>query len=216
MDYVGRCLLRLLLAISGVSAASIAATMDFERRYSFRLRLLLCAASALCLGMLAATAADRYGKWLLEQPQTSVVTLSFKQSVLLENGAATSELGFICHQENKLSLVGVILIPFDGTFQNRQSVIPVLIQQNQDRYDRSDLLQHWKNGTDYISLESEDDVDDLVLFLKAREADGVKSVHFFFPNDADASPQISNHIVIDVSGFSNGFVALIKACGLSP
>jgi hypothetical protein len=216
MDYVGRCLLRLLLAIGGVSAASIAATMDFERRYSFRLRLLLCAASALCLGMLAATAADRYGKWLLEQPQTSVVTLSFKQSVLLNDKAATSELGFICHQENKLSLVGVILIPFDGTFQNHQSVIPVLIQQNQDRYDRSDLLQHWKNGADYISLESEDDVDELVLFLKAREADGVKSVHFFFPNDPDSSPQISNHIVIDVSGFSNGFVALIKACGLSP
>jgi hypothetical protein len=166
--------------------------------------------------MLHATAADRYGEWLLEQPQSSVVTLSFKQSVLLNDKAATSELGFICHQGNKLTLVGVILIPFDGTFQNRQSVIPVLIQQNQDRYDRSDLLQHWKNGTDYISLESEDDVDELVLFLKAREADGVKSVHFFFPNDADASPQISNHITISVSGFSDGFSALLKACGLSP
>jgi len=167
MDYVGRCLLRLLLAISGVSTASIAATMDFEGRYSFRLRCLLITASALCFGMLAATAANRYGEWLLEQPRTSVVTLSFKQSVPLNNKAATSELGFICHQENKLTLVGVILIPFDGTFQNRQSVIPVLIQQNQDRYDRSDLLQHWKNGTDYISLESEDDVDELVLFLKS-------------------------------------------------
>jgi hypothetical protein len=54
------------------------------------------------------------------------------------------------------------------------------------------------------------------MFLKAREADGVKSVHFPFPNDADASPQISNHIVIDVSGFSNRFSALLKACGLSP
>jgi hypothetical protein len=30
------------------------------------------------------------------------------------------------------------------------------------------------------SLESEDDVDELVSFLKAREAGGVKSVHFFF------------------------------------
>ena len=175
-------------------------------------RFLLYIALALYFSGLAAIAADRYGEWLLEQPQSSVHTLSFKQSVSLNNKTATSELGFICYQENKSTLVGTILIPFDGTFQNRQSVIPILIQKNKDQYHRSDLLQHWKNKTDYIFLESEDDVDELVSFLKAREADGVKSVHFFFSNDPDASPQISNHILINVSGFTDGFGAFQTAC----
>ena len=44
-------------------------------------RFLLYTALALNFSALAATAADRYGGWLLEQPRSSVRTLSFKQSV---------------------------------------------------------------------------------------------------------------------------------------
>ena len=93
-------------------------------------RFLLCTAAALYFSVLAATAADRYGDWLLEQPRSSVLTLSFKQSVPLDNKIVTSELGFICDQKDKS--IGVILIPFDGAFKNRQNVIPVLIQKNED------------------------------------------------------------------------------------
>jgi hypothetical protein len=186
--------------------------MDLDCRYLFRLRFLLLTASRCVLVCLTRPQQIVMANGYLSNRKP----LCSRSHLSNRDKAATSELGFICHQENKLTLVGAILIPFDGTFQNRQSVIPVLIQQNQDRYDRSDLLQHWKNGTDYISLESEDDVDELALFLKAREADGVKSVHFFFPNDADARPQISNHIIISVSGFSDGLSALLKACARSP
>jgi hypothetical protein len=168
-------------------------------------RFLLCTAVALYFSVLTATAADRYGDWLLEQPRSSVLTLSFKQSVPLNDKIATSELGFICDQKEKS--IGVILIPVNGTFENRQRIIPVLIQKNKDRYDPSDLLQHWKNGTEYIFF-----ADKLASFLKANEADGAKSVHFFFPNDSDAGPQIANHIVVDVAGFSDGFSAIQKAC----
>ena len=163
----------------------------------------------------AATAAVRYGEWLLEQPRSFVLTLSFKQSVPLNDKIATSELGFICDQRDKSNVVGVILIPVDGTFENRQRIIPVLIQKNKDRYDPSDLVQHWNNGTEYIFLESNDDADKVASFLKANEADGVKSVHFFFPNDSDAGPQIANHVVVDVSGFSDGFAAFKMACDKS-
>ena len=89
-----------------------------------------------------------------------------------------------------------------------------MIQKNNDQYDPSDLLQHWKNGTEYIFLESNDDTDKLASFLKANEADGVKSVHFFFPNDSDAGPQTANHIVVDLAGFAGGFSAFQKACGM--
>jgi hypothetical protein len=64
---------------------------------------------------------------------------------------ATSEIGFICDQRDKSANVGALLIPVDGTFKNRQRIIPVLIQKNSDQYESSDLLQHWKNGTELFS-----------------------------------------------------------------
>ena len=60
------------------------------------LRFLLYTALALNFSALAVTATDRYGGWLLEQPRSSVRTLSFKQSVQLNNKIETLELGFIC------------------------------------------------------------------------------------------------------------------------
>jgi hypothetical protein len=88
-------------------------------------RFLPYTALALYLSVLPATAADRYGGWLLEQPRSSVFTLSFKQSVPRNGKIATSELGFICDQRDKSAHVGVLLIPVDGTFKNRQRIIPV-------------------------------------------------------------------------------------------
>jgi hypothetical protein len=176
-------------------------------------RFLLYIASVLCLSGAVATAADRYGEWLLEQPRHSVFTLSFKRSIALNNKMATSELGFVCDQTDKLQ--GAILIPFDGTFENHQDLIPVFIQKSGDLYGPSDLLQKWKSGTEYVFLESQDDVNALTSFLKANEADGAITVHFFFPNGLDAHPRTSNHIMVSVSGFSDGFSAFQMACGLS-
>ena len=102
-------------------------------------RFLLYTALALYFSLHSAPAADRFGEWLLEQPRSFVLTLSFKKSVPLNNKIATSELGFICDQRDKSNVVGVILIPVDGTFENRHRIIPVLIQKNKDRYDPSDL-----------------------------------------------------------------------------
>ena len=113
-------------------------------------RFLLCTAIALYFSVLGAAAADRYGEWLVEQPRSSVLTLSFKQSVPLNNKIATSELGFICDQRDKPKMFGVILIPFDGTFENKRGAIPVLIQKSDDQFDSSDLSQKWKNGTEFI------------------------------------------------------------------
>jgi hypothetical protein len=69
----------------------------------------------------------------------------------------------------------------------------------------------WKNGTEYIYSESEADVDELASFL-ASEANGVKSVHFFFPNDLGPGPKISSHVAINVSGFSDHLAAFQTAC----
>ena len=179
------------------------------------LRFLLYTALALNFSALAATATDRYGGWLLEQPRSSVRTLSFKQTVQLNNKIETLELGFICDQRKSSKSLGVILIPFDGTFQNDRNVVPVLIQKNADQYDPSDLLQNWNNGVEYIFSEAKDDVDGLVSFMKADEMDGAKSVYFIFPNDTSDGPQTLNHVAINVSGFSNGFDGFRMACASS-
>ena len=179
-------------------------------------RLLLYSAVALQFSAISATATEHYGTWLLEQPRSLELTLTFKQSVPLDNKIVTSELGFICDQREKARTVGVILVPFDGTFESRQGIVPVLIQKNNTQYDASDLLQHWNNGTEYIFLESKHDVDNLASFLKTTETTGGKYVHFYFPNDADAAPKISNHIAISILGFSEGFDAFKTACDATP
>ena len=172
-------------------------------------RYLLCAALILHFGGAFATAQERYGAWLLEYPRSSVVTLSFKRSIALHNEVATSELGFICDQGDHSRLLA-ILVPFDGTFENWRDVVPVLIRRGSDN--PFDLSQKWKNGNEYIFLDTKDEVHELASFLKAEEADSEKSTHFYFPKDADAGLQNANHIVIDVSGFSDGFSTFQKAC----
>jgi hypothetical protein len=198
----------------------VACLLSHQRRVSVAARIvginmvrfLLYIALALNFTAFAVTAADRYGGWLIEQPRSSVRTFSFKQSVQLNNKILTSELGFVCDQRKSSKSVGVILIPFDGTFQNDRNVVPVLIQKNADQYAPSDLLQNWRNGIEYIFLEATDDVFRLATFMKANEMDGAKSVHFAFPNDTSDGPQTSNHIAINLSGFSDGFDAFQIAC----
>jgi hypothetical protein len=175
-------------------------------------RFLLYTALALHFSAPAVAAADRYGGWLIEQPRSSVRTFSFKQSIQLNNKILTAELGCICDQRKSSRSVGVILIPFDGTFQNDRNVVPVLSQRNVDQYDPSDLLQKWRNGIEYVFLDAIGDVDQLATFSKANEMDGAKSAHFVFSNDTSDGPQTSNHIAINVSGFSEGFDAFQMEC----
>ena len=80
------------------------------------LRLALYAALALCVYGLPATAGERFGQWSLEQPGDFVFALSFKRSLSSDDRTATSELAFVCNQEEKY--VGVLLIPLDGTFNS--------------------------------------------------------------------------------------------------
>jgi hypothetical protein len=48
--------------------------------------------------------------------------------------------------------------------------------------------------------------------LKVREAEGFKSVHFYFLNDLDAKTPTTNHVVIDLPGFSSGLETFKKKC----
>jgi hypothetical protein len=126
----------------------------------------------------ATAAAERFGQWSLEQPEDFIFALSFKRSISFDDRAATSELAFVCNQENKY--VAVLLIPLDGTFTSGHEVIPVAIQKMGEQSDSSDLMQRWENGADYIFLESPDEQEELASYLKDREAEGVTVNRFTF------------------------------------
>jgi hypothetical protein len=171
----------------------------------------LYAAVALCVcGLSVSLAAERFGKWSLEQPEDFVFALSFKRSISFDDDTATSQLAFVCNQEKKD--VAVLLMPLDGTFTSRHEATPVAIRKIKEKSDQSDLMQRWENGPGYIFLQPPDEQEDLAVYLKDREAEGVKSVHFYFPNDLDGSASTTNHISIDLAGFSDGVAAFTKRC----
>ena len=84
----------------------------------------LCIAAALNAAVIAAAFAEENGKWELEQRGRSLFALSYKQSASINNQTVTSELGFLCDQRNRMGVIGAILVPFDGTLENRQDPIP--------------------------------------------------------------------------------------------
>jgi len=176
-----------------------------------RRRFGLYAAFSLCVfGIPATAASERFERWSHEQPGDFILALSFKRSISFDDRTATSELAFLCNQEEKY--VAVLLIPLDGTFTSRHKATPVSIQKIEDQSGPTDLMQRWEDGPGYIFLESPDDQEELASYLKDREAEGVKSVHFYFSNDLDASTQTTNHMVVDVAGFSSGVATFTSRC----
>ena len=55
-----------------------------------------------------------------------------------------------------------MLIPFDGTFESHRDPVPILVQKNSDQYDRTDAIQNWRNGNEFLFLDGKDDVAELV------------------------------------------------------
>jgi hypothetical protein len=169
----------------------------------------LVAALALCAFRTPATAGEPFGHWSLESQGEGTFALAFKRPIPTQNGVGPG-LAFICNQESKY-VVG-ILAPNPGTFKNEQESIPVAIQKSEDGYDPSDLLQRWENEGEYIFWEVPGEQEDLTSYLKAREAEGGESVQFYFPNDLGGTTPTTNHVVIDLPGFSRGLEAFKKKC----
>ena len=161
------------------------------------------------VGCIPATAAERYQQWSLEPQGEGIIAFSFRSNSS-EDAIATSELAFVCNQESKY--VGVMLMPSRGTFKSQQDIVPLAIQKSENEFESSDLLQSWENGAEYIFLEMPDKQEELASYLIARETEGAKTVHFYFPNDWDAGTPTTNHIVIDPSGFSAGFEFFKTQC----
>src|SRR6476620_4620490 len=110
---------------------------------------------AWCTFCIPATAGEHFGQWSLEQHGDFIFALSFKRSLSSDDRTATSELAFVCNQEERY--VAVLLKPLDGTFENSPNSISIAIQKSEEQFDTKDLVQVWQNGPDYLFLESWDD-----------------------------------------------------------
>ena len=66
--------------------------------------------------------------------------------------------------------------------------------------------------TSFFSWMERTMLPSLISLFKERDSSPENSVHFLFPNDVDSGPPSTNHIVVDVSGFSAGFGAFEKGC----
>ena len=160
-------------------------------------RRLLYAILGLCFGGVAATATDRYGEWPLIG---CAATLS-----------PCSELGFICTERDGSRKFGATLLPFEGTYENAQDEVVVLIHKG-PHYASPDLSQKLQNAHDYLCSDLQDEIDALVGYLKTNEANGEKSVYLSFSGDLFGRPAMLNVVTVDLSGFSDGFAALQTAC----
>jgi hypothetical protein len=171
--------------------------------------IVLYAVLWLYVGCIPATAGERYQQWLLEPQGEGIIAFSFRSNSS-EDKIATSELAFVCNQESKY--VGVMLMPSQGTFKNQQDIIPVAIQKSENEFDSSGLLQSWEKRSRIYLFGNAGQAGGTCIVLIARENDRAKTVHFYFPNDLDARTPTTNHIVIDLSGFSAGLEAFKTQC----
>jgi hypothetical protein len=90
------------------------------------------------------------GKWKVEH-RRAILMLSYQQTASIDNETTTSEIAFLCDQDNEFGIVGVMLVPFDGTFESDQDQIPLLILREADDIGRSDLSQRWRNADEFLS-----------------------------------------------------------------
>ena len=168
-------------------------------------------ALALCCLATSVTAREGFGQWSLEFQEEGVVALKLKPTASPNDGFGAPEVAFVCNQESKY--VVVIVAPSPGKFQNQQETVSVAVQRTEDNFDSSDLLQQWDNEGNYVFEERPDELDKFTSYLKAQEADGIKSVNFYFPNDLVTGGGTTNQVVIDLSGFSRGLGAFKTKCG---
>ena len=65
-----------------------------------------------------------------------------------DNNLGTAELGFICIEKDGSRNFGGTLLPFEGTYENAQDEVVVLIHKGR-YYASPDLSQKWQNTHDY-------------------------------------------------------------------
>ena len=155
------------------------------------------------------------GEWVLKPLKDgSVLSLEYEYHILLPNDVANSaSFGFVCDRR-KSGKISAALFPFEGTYNNQQDEIPVLIERSSNASDSSSLFQKWGNGYKYIFLNPTAEVKKLVDYLKSRQAEGSESVDVLFSGDFYGKSETLLKISVGLSKFPVAFSRFELACGM--
>jgi hypothetical protein len=117
----------------------------------------------------AALVVETYGDWSLDKLKDgAALALEYKQWITLPNNEInTASFVFVCDRRDRSGKISATLFPFDGTYNNQQDQVVVLIEHSSNPSASTLLMQIWSNGYKYIFLHSTDDVERLVDYLKA-------------------------------------------------
>ena len=172
---------------------------------------LLWSMFVLIIGMPIALTADLDPAWSIETLRDGgLIVLIYRDYIAQGEEIRFAEFGFHCERK-RLNEIGARLFPFQGTYDNQQQDVPVLIEPEHNATDSNSLVQKWINGFNYIYL-NQPEVGKLVKYLKQSEEDGVQSVNVLFSGDFNGHTEKLLKVVVELSGFSEGFVAFVKAC----
>ncbi len=166
----------------------------------------------LWVGETFAFTTDQYGEWNLEKLNGNVLALSTKDMRPMGDRILFAHLSFLCDHRYKKGEISASLIPFDGTYNNQQNDVPVLVQKSPDNITPSDLSQKWSNGFKYIFVHDQNEIEELITYLKTNERNGVETVHFFFSGQFSGQTDVLNHVKINLSGFNEGISMLQVSC----
>ncbi len=152
---------------------------------------------------LVAPAGETNAEWSFKiLKDGAVLSLEYNQSITLSNDAIeTASFGFSCDRRALSGKIGAMLLPFEGSYNNQQDEVPVLIERSSNQSPSTSLLQKWGNGYKYIFLSPAAEVKTLVEYLKTRQAEGTPFVDVIFSGDYNGRTEKLLKIAVSVSNF---------------
>ncbi len=95
----------------------------------------------LIIGMPIALTADLDPAWSIETLKDGeLILLMYRDYIAQGDEIKFAELGFVCDRK-RLNEIGARLLPFQGTYDNQQQDVPVLIQPGRNATDSVSLAQ---------------------------------------------------------------------------
>jgi len=199
-----------------------AASRQLDRRDLLRdvMRLFLALSLGPCLSASSALAAEEYGDWSLETLKSGA-TITLVQRIFLSDPGVVhisiADFSFLCDKRSNANNIEVVVFPFEGTYNNRETTVPVVIEPARNPTKRSHLYWEWSNGYKYIFLNQQDAVKKLIEYLQTNEQNGERFVNVLFSGHfhgrIDEVGQLLR-FAVTLPNFSEGYSNFEKACAV--
>jgi hypothetical protein len=115
--------------------------------------------------------------------------------------------------------MSAMIFPFDGTYNNQETKVPVLIEPSRNPNSSNSFYREWGNGYKYIFLNQQDAVKALIEYLKTNQKmDREPSVNVLFSGDyygRTEKPENVLRIVVGLSNFFDSYNNFVETCTAS-